>query len=348
MRNSTLGQGTLGGLPSGDVTRGRMLGRVCGMARQNAASGKDTPHVQYMQGLEDIFGRGCGVEKKKAVLLDQFGVLHDGKDAYPGAIEAVDRLSRDYGLRLLIVSNSSRRSAGALDSLEKKGFHVECIEGVITSGEVTFQKLAARDDEFWRRRRQCVHLTWGERGAISLEDLDIHVVGRDVERADCILAHGTEALGMRVDGTGAEECSVDEIKGILDVCACKAGMPMIVANPDLVTVHGSELRVMPGTLAKHYESQGGEVHRMGKPARVIYEQALRMLQLDPDDVIAIGDSLEHDIKGAQLMGIDSIFIGGGIHRDAAMNDSSIDPEGLEALCLEYGCSPTYAIPSFVI
>lgn len=321
------------------------------ISSRSLTPGKDIHMMdtQCMRGLDDIFGDNCQrmTTKKKAVLLDQFGVLHDGKDAYPGAIEAVDRLSKEYGLRLLIVSNSSRRSGGALDNLKKKGFHVESIEGVITSGEVTFQKLVERDGSFWEDRKACVHLTWGERGAISLKDMDIDVVGRDVDRADCILAHGTEALGMQVDGTGPEVCSIDDMKEILDVCVTRPDVPMIVANPDLVTVHGDELRVMPGTLAKHYEEKGGSVHRMGKPARVIYEEALRMLQLDPDEVIAIGDSLEHDIRGAESMGIDSVFIGGGIHKDLAVKGSRIDPKGLAELCDEYKCCPTFAIPHFV-
>lgn len=320
--------------------------------------------VTCVEGLDSVFGgeRGVllGAKKKKAVLLDQFGVLHDGNEAYPGAIEAVDRLHRDHGLRLLIVSNSSRRSEGALENLRKKGFTIESFEGVITSGEVTFRALRERgidsmsglsmdgeQGEFWKSRKHCVHFTWGERGAISLEGLDVDVVGRDIEGADSILAHGTEALGMRVDGTGAEACSIDGMKQIMDACAKQGGLPMIVANPDLVTVHGNELRVMPGTLAAHYESLGGLVHRMGKPAKIIYEEALRMLQLAPDDVIAIGDSLEHDIKGAESMGIDSIFIGGGIHKDMVMKGSSIDREGLEALCREHECRPTFALPYFV-
>lgn len=310
----------------------------------------ESKHVPCLQGLECIFGThpGQGEGKtKRAVLLDQFGVLHDGKDAYPGAIEAVDWLSQVHGLRLLIVSNSSRRSEGALENLKKKGFHIDSIEGVITSGEVTFQKLHEREDSFWRDRKDCVHLTWGERGAISLEGTDMNVVGKEVDTADCILAHGTEALGMRADGTGAELCSIDEMEQILTECSEREGVPMIVANPDLVTVHGDELRVMPGTLAAHYESRGGEVYRMGKPAKVIYEEALRMLQLTPDEVIAIGDSLEHDINGAQSMGIDTIFIGGGIHKNEVMEGSSIDPTGLEMLCNKYESSPTYVIPYFV-
>lgn len=40
--------------------------------------------------------------------MDQFGVLHDGKVAYPGSIEAVKALA-SAGKKVLIISNSSRR-----------------------------------------------------------------------------------------------------------------------------------------------------------------------------------------------------------------------------------------------
>jgi len=36
---------------------------------------------------------------------------------------------------------------------------------------------------------------------------------------------------------------------------------------------------------------------MGKPDPVIYKVALQMLQLPKEKVIAIGDSLQHDIQG---------------------------------------------------
>ena len=47
-----------------------------------------------------------------------------------------------------------------------------------------------------------------------------------------------------------------------------------------------------------YEELGGEVVLLGKPAAVLYEEALRMLGLRKDEVLAIGDSLQHDIAGA--------------------------------------------------
>ncbi len=46
----------------------------------------------------------------QGVLLDQFGVLHDGKKPYPGAIAAVQHMA-EHGLKLFILSNSSRRNA---------------------------------------------------------------------------------------------------------------------------------------------------------------------------------------------------------------------------------------------
>ena len=300
---------------------------------------------QLCQGVEDLFSHAFeyGLRDKKAVLLDQFGVLHDGKTAYPGAIEALEFLHKICGLRILILSNSSRRSAGALDSLKRKGFDTDLIEGIITSGEVTFQKLAGKGSDFWKSRENCVHFTWSERGAISLEGLDIEVLGRDLSRADSILAHGTEAIGTRKDGTEAESCSLDEMKRILDFAAeIDEQIPMIVANPDLVTVNGSDLIVMPGTLAKYYENMGGRVEIMGKPSSMIYEEALQMLSLETDDVIAIGDSLEHDIFGAKSMGIDSIFIAGGVHKDQAMDiTNKINQKNAEDLFREYGCVPDY-------
>ncbi len=283
---------------------------------------------------------------KRAVLLDQFGVLHDGKKMYRGAGEAVEYLHKDLGLQILIVSNSSRRAGGALSGLEKKGMDIGSIADVITSGEVTASALAAahREDAF-REMHRCVHFTWGSRGAISLDGLDVEVVGRDVGSADFILAHGTEAVGT---SEGPSESSLEEMKRLLDKAA-ERGLPMVVANPDLVTVSGAQLVTMPGTLAKYYEDKGRTVHRMGKPDRRIYLEALRLLGLEASEVVAVGDSMEHDIAGAAAMGIDSIFIAGGIHKRALMGgggENAVDEAVMAALCTEFGCTPTHVLPWF--
>ncbi len=66
-----------------------------------------------------------------------------------------------------------------------------------------------------------------------------------------------------------------------------------------VTVDGAGLVTMPGTLARHYASLGGEVALMGKPASIIYETATQLGGSGSTRLrwLAVGDSLEHDVLG---------------------------------------------------
>ena len=53
----------------------------------------------------------------QAVLLDQFGVLHDGQHPYPDAIAAVQALA-DRGLKLFVLSNSSRSAQNSQTNMQ--------------------------------------------------------------------------------------------------------------------------------------------------------------------------------------------------------------------------------------
>lgn len=65
----------------------------------------------------------------------------------------------------------------------------------------------------------------------------------NAQGADFILAHGTEALGL--SSGAALPMKLDDLEKILEQCATKK-IPMVVANPDFVTVEVRALRVMPG------------------------------------------------------------------------------------------------------
>ena len=68
----------------------------------------------------------------------------------------------------------------------------------------------------------------------------------NVEEAEFVLAHGTEALG---DANGnARSMKLEDLEQILELCAAKR-IPMVVANPDYVTVEARDLLVMPGEFA---------------------------------------------------------------------------------------------------
>jgi ribonucleotide monophosphatase NagD (HAD superfamily) len=95
---------------------------------------------------------------------------------------------------------------------------------------------------------------------------------------------------------------------------------------------------------------GGEVHLMGKPAAIIYREAARLLGLQPGELLAIGDSLEHDVAGAESIGADTVFVVGGIHAADVGLDAAAgtwDGERLRQLAGSYGVSPTYAVAFMV-
>ncbi|XP_009771445.1 uncharacterized protein LOC107784578 [Nicotiana tabacum] len=296
---------------------------------------------QTLNGIQEL----AETRRFKAWFLDQFGVLHDGKQPYPGAISTLEKLAT-YGAKMVIVSNSSRRASTTLEKLRSLGFDPSLFIGAITSGELTHQYLQRRDDAWFASLgRSCIHMTWSDRGAISLESLGLEVV-ENAQGADFILAHGTEALGL--SSGAALPMKLDDLEKILEQCATKK-IPMVVANPDFVTVEVRALRVMPGTLAATYEKLGGEVKWMGKPDKIIYKSAMKMAAEDASDCIAIGDSLHHDIKGANAAGIASAFITCGIHATELGLDKFgevADDNSIHALALQNNAHPTYVIPSF--
>ncbi|XP_024024635.1 uncharacterized protein LOC21403279 isoform X2 [Morus notabilis] len=303
------------------------------------------PRCSVLPNEAQLFQKLNGLQQLAETRLFKFGVLHDGKQPYPGAISTLEKLAKS-GAKMVIISNSSRRSSITMDKMKSLGFDTSLFVGAITSGELTHQKLQRRDDAwFTALGRSCIHMTWSDRGAISLEGLGLQVV-ENVEDAEFILAHGTEALGQP---SGAVcPMKLEELENILERCAAKK-IPMVVANPDFVTVEARALRVMPGSLAAKYEELSGEVKWMGKPDKIIYESAMAMTGVDPSDSIAVGDSLHHDIRGANAAGIQSVFITGGIHAaelGLGRFGDVASPSSVQTLASKYNAYPSYVLPAF--
>lgn len=313
----------------------------CRMVGKSSISGGEVQVLESLNGIRHLVETG----RFKAWFLDQFGVLHDGKHPYPGAISTLEKLA-SYGAKMVIISNSSRRASTTIEKLKSLGFDTSLFFGAITSGELTHQYLQRRDDSWFATLgRSCIHMTWSDRGAISLEGLGLQVV-ESIEDANFILAHGTEALGL--PSGDARPMKLEDLEHVLELCA-EYKIPMVVANPDYVTVEARDLCAMPGMLAAKYEKLGGEVKWMGKPDEVIYQSVIAMTGVDASDCIAVGDSLHHDIKGANAAGIQSVLITGGIHATELGLRSfgeAADSAAVEALASKYNAHPSYVLPAF--
>ncbi len=264
-----------------------------------------------------------------AAILDQWGVLHDGNKAPDGAIDAV-RAMAAAGKKLAILSNSARLGSDAYGRLVKLGYDLDWFVGVVTSGETVRDMLRDRTDPFFAALGRSVLLI--ARDDTLLQGADYRVA-EDIDDADFVLLGSSTAPEMLL-ATHYAEMLTD---------AAARGLPMVCANPDRVGVAGIGFIEGPGALAQFYEDQGGVVRYVGKPHAEVYERAAALLGgTRMNRIVAVGDSLEHDIAGGHGAGCLTVFVEAGIH-NAALKE----PDGLAKLIARYGVTPDFRIPRLV-
>lgn len=284
--------------------------------------------------MKSIQGLGEIAEGYDLFLLDQWGVLHDGEVPYEGAIDALTQL-RALGRPVVILSNSARRTHVGIEKMDAMGIPREYYDHLVTSGEQTWQALYHRNDSFHAGLgRRCLLFSWGDDRGLTGGGIDLEWVD-DVSEADFILMAGTNREPL------------EHYEPVLQKALAR-GIPMICANPDLVSVTPEgELVICPGQVARRYEEIGGIVQWHGKPNRAVYETCFALYP-EAKRILGIGDSLHHDIAGAAVAGIESLFIAAGIHAPALgiQWGDEPDPARLQALFAEIGQTPDYAAPVF--
>ena len=261
-------------------------------------------------------------------LVDQWGVLHDGHTAHTAAIDAIQHLKAD-GKTLIILSNSSRRASTTRSNLIRMSIDPDLFNSFATSGEEVWRALKSRDDDFYAGLgRKCVVMQWGK-DEHFFEGLDLEPVDT-IEAAEFILLNGTE------------KDRFPEYDTLLRAAADR-NLPLVCSNGDFVSITpDGELVQCPGVVARRYEALGGQVRWHGKPTAGAYRMALDGVAASAR-VLAIGDSLYHDIGGAASNGFSSLFITSGIHRP----ELETTPGELEPLYAQYGATPTYVLNDLI-
>jgi HAD superfamily hydrolase (TIGR01459 family) len=277
-------------------------------------------------------GIGAVAERFAGFLLDQWGVLHDGERTLPGAREAVDALLA-RGARIVLLSNSGRRAATNRARLAALGFAPERLAGVVTSGEAAWRFLKERPGPPWSELgRRCLLLTiGGDLGPVEGPDLELV---KTPEEADFLLVSG-------LDGKPAEAWRP------LAEAARARDLPMICSNPDKFAPSPTGFVESPGLLAALYEALGGRVIRVGKPYPPIYAICLEALSGVPRQrILAVGDSLEHDVAGAHARGLATCLVTSGIHAAELPVDGPDDflLDAVERLAARRGTPP----PDYVL
>lgn len=267
-----------------------------------------------ISGLSDI------AERYDAFLVDQFGVLHDGTAPYAASVETLERLIQ-AGKRVLVLSNSGKRSAPNLRRLERLGFPRGLWTHFLSSGEVAWSILAAQPVAGGARRRCLLLARDGDYSAIEGLPFEVADSGGD---CDIVVIAGSES----------DVRSLEDYRALLTPAA-ERGVPAYCTNPDMqmLTRHG--LRFGAGRIGALYEELGGSVTWIGKPFPAIYAAALLLVaDVEPARVLCVGDSVDHDIAGASRASLNSCLVTGGIH--AGLNGAE-----LSALFAQAGATPNF-------
>ena len=264
------------------------------------------------------------------LILDLWGVIHDGVRPYPGAPECLAALRR-AGKRIVLLSNAPRRAEPVRAQLRGMGLDDTLYDGVMTSGEATHLMLRDRPDPWYAALGQRLYHLGPERDRNVIAGLD-YVALDTPEGADFMLNTGPDDHANPTDPAAYD--------APLRIAAA-AGLKMICANPDLEVIRGGVRVICAGTLAQRYAAMGGDVRSLGKPDPAIYAPVLALL--GPGRTLAVGDALRTDIAGAAAMGLDSCWVLGGLHGAHL----AADPTRIEAEATAAGLTPTATIPHFV-
>ncbi|NTG40144.1 TIGR01459 family HAD-type hydrolase [Rhizobium rhizogenes] len=264
-------------------------------------------------------------------LCDVWGVLHNGVSAYPDAPAAL-QAARDEGLTVVLITNSPRVAPKVVEQLRQIGIPDSAYDRIVTSGDVTRRLIAEGPKKAF--------LLGPERDTGILEGLD--VVRVEAEEAESIVC-----TGFFDDETETP----DDYTDMLTAWAARK-VPLICANPDLVVERGHRMIPCAGAMAAYYDRLGGETRIAGKPHQPIYDASIAAArevrgEFPLSRVVAIGDGMPTDVRGALDYGLDLLYISHGIHAREYVVDGHTDEAALGAFLAREQASPKWWMPRLV-
>lgn len=262
-------------------------------------------------------------DRYDALICDVWGVVHNGRDAYRPACEALVKFAETRG-PVVLLSNAPRPASAVVPQLQAMHVPAGAWQGFITSGDATRALLKAHSP--------------GPAWVIGPERDHPLFDGIALDRAGPEDAAFIACTGLFDDDVETPE----DYRATLEIAA-KRKIEMVCANPDLVVQRGDKLLYCAGALAALYETMGGPVTMAGKPYAPVYEQALAEASrlagkpVARERVLCVGDGLPTDIRGANNQGLDALFVLGGIHGAELGGDAS-------ALLARDGLTAAYSLP----
>ena len=245
-------------------------------------------------------------DKYDLFYIDLWGVIHNGISLHEQAITVLNQLLIKKKMFVLL-TNAPRPNKTVQHFLEKMGMDKVLRDHVFTSGEaaLNYLKKSYLSKKFY-------HIG-------PPRDFDLFYL---FEKNKCEDISDSEYLLC----TGLFEDHDKNLNFYKDLLEKHITKKMICTNPDLIVDRGEVRELCAGSVAMVFEKMGGEVVYFGKPHPEVYNQSIDNKN---KKILAIGDNLNTDIKGANLLNYDSLLISNGIHRNEIKN------KGIQDVSKEY-------------
>jgi HAD superfamily hydrolase (TIGR01459 family) len=287
--------------------------------------------------MEHLSGFAPLAERYDGFILDLWGVIHDGVNAFPHSVETLKQL-KAAGKRTLLLSNVPRPNDAVKTMMNRMGIEESLYTGILTSGEAVRRALLNPPDLWWTELGPRVFHLGPDRDKPVFDGLPLTQVATPAD-ADFVLNTGPDDHRNPSD--------MNEFEPTLQACAHHR-LKMICANPDLEVIRGGVRVLCAGSLAVRYAELGGDVRSLGKPDPAIYQPVLQQLGLSPHRVLAVGDSLRTDIAGAVGVDLAACWVLDGIHgAEFSLPGGGFDTIAAEAAARRAGIVPVATLPRFV-
>jgi len=238
--------------------------------------------------------------------IDLWGVIHNGIRLHENAIKVLIEIS-NIKKSYVLLTNAPRPNNTVKIFLKKMGMDKSILDKVYTSGEAALNYLKKNhlNDKFY-------HIG-------PPRDFDLFLDFKKNKKENINESNYLLCTGL----FDKYDQDLDYYKELFGSFISKK---MICTNPDLVVDRGEKREFCAGSVAKVFEKIGGQVVYFGKPFPEVYNQSIGH---NKKKVLAIGDNLNTDIKGANNMNYDSMIIANGIHKQ------EIEKEGIEKISKNY-------------
>ena len=238
--------------------------------------------------------------------IDLWGVVHNGVNLHKQAIRALEELEK-MDKEFVLLTNAPRPTNIVTRQLEKMGMKKILRDHVFTSGQAAllFLKKNYREKFFF-------HI--GPPKDFDLFNDFKEFKQNEINKSEYLLC------------SGLFEDHFEDLSYYKILLEQHTDKKMICTNPDLIVDKGDKRELCAGSVAMVFEKLGGEVIYFGKPYPEVYNQSTDNKN---KKILAIGDNLNTDIKGANLLNYDSMIITNGIHKE------EINRDGIEKVCKNY-------------